>query len=632
MEDQIDLLEYLRYMLFINHLHKKIGHTELIDTDTFQGKGFDFRSHSLECPVVFAGDAGSGIFPKIESCQDGKNRLFLQFPILRQMGFKNYRLVGGACTSFLRSTGYTEDLDFFPLVERYDNESYSIREGRVQQVYVNFLQEVEHIHKTALADKYNFIVYRNEDCTTILMTLKVANSYNQKTMKKNMKLQFVHRAFDSESQMVLCSDLMASQVLFDGIRFRCTYAAMMSLKSNIIPVDFSSASTSMAYRLHKYACNKSFLLAFCGLDRVEIKALLKQKRAFSKANIEKRSKMTKHERSIRTQDELKQTWLESIILLPCGLTINKWEGGAFFPAVFQLGMDFHHKEKDSLGLAVAEADYSDYGGISNLEKGGELGEINVEAFLDGKSLHVYAREVASFLKSPIATGIRIPFSQLCHIKKDLGMIEIKRLFGTHAKDAVIAYFDKNEVAYRAVVNKRVAELREGMTPLFERLQRVKWRMVDPGAQAIGSMRPVKVTAREGYGDLYRSFICNYAWDLKMTIISAFKRKSQEKHCLLVQYLGRDMIKFIFLHVDVLYAEEQCVLYSSLCSNEDQNRVITSDDLAGDNIEELHGAADVRADDHARNSEDEQEVVDEYWRGAANDFDSYPSDDDNSYGY
>lgn len=570
MQDQIDLEELLRHMFFVSNLHKKIGQVELIDTDTFKGKGFDFTEQFEKCPVVFAGDDALHV-PVIKSSQEAIKKLFIRFPVLGGLSFKNYRLVGGACVNYLRTSGYTDDIDFFPLVERYHNESDSIREGRAQQIYVDFLREVEKIYKKSLEAQYNFVVYRNEDCTTILMTCK-AHVHGTKTKKRNIKIQFVHRAFDSESQMLLCSDLLASQILFDGSQFRCTYAAMLCLKSNIIPVDFSSASTSMAYRLHKYSSNKGFLLAFCGLEPVQIKKLLKQKRALQKANTMMTSKLTRHEKSIRTPEELRQLWLDSVIKLPCGLVINKSSTGGHhqgreFSNVFRVDVDFHCKEKDRMSITVANADYSDYSGMSDLEKGGELGQINVEAFIDGKQLHVYSNDVCGFLKAPKTTNIHLSFAQLCHIKKDLLIGEIKRLFGSHGRDAVVAYFDKDVESYNAVVHKRVAELKEGMTPLFQALQRVKWRMVEPGAQAIGSMRPVKITARQGYGDLYRPFVCSHLWDVKMTIISALRRKMSEKQCLLVQYLGKDIIKLIFLHLDVAYATEQSALYYSLCLEE-----------------------------------------------------------------
>jgi hypothetical protein len=356
------------------------------------------------------------------------------------------------------------------------------------------------------------------------------------------------------------------------------------------------------------------------LDRVEIKAALKQKKALSKANAERKSKLTKHEKSIRTQDEIKQGWLDSIILLPCGLTLNRGNGMPRL-GLFRVGLDFHRKEKDALGMAVADADYSDYGGVSNLEKGGELGEINVNAFLDGKQLHVYAKSVAAFLKSPTSTTVRDAFSQLCHMKKDLDIACIKRLFGGHAKDALFAYFDKDEEGYSAVVNKRIGELREEMAPLFDQLQRVKWRMVDPGAQAIGSMRPVKITAREGYGELYSPFICSYAWTAKMTIISAFKRKSQETKCLLVKYLGRDLLKLIFLHVDLLYTAEQSAVYSAWCCEDNLQQ--KQEQLAYEAMM-VAGAED--SDDEERgNIPVENSDEEEYWRGAAHDFDDYPYD-------
>lgn len=603
-------------MFFISHLHKKLGQVELINTDTFQGSCCDFRNHIEDSLVVFTGDGNFEAIPTIRSSDDAMDKLFNRFPVLLRMSFKNYRLVGGACTSFIKSSGYAEDLDFFPLVERYPNESEAIREGRVQQVYVDFLHEIEQVYHAHLADRYNFLLYRNEDCTTILMTLKIAPYNAHRTKQKNLKLQFVHRAFDSESQMLLCSDLMASQILFDGIGFKCTYACMMALKSNLLPVDFSSASTSMAYRVHKYGTKKSFIVVLCGLESAKIKNVLQSKTEVQKTHKERRATLTRHQKSIRTRDEIRQIWLDSKLLLPCGLIVDPptVAGRSHF---FSLGMDFQHKESDTLGLAVTEADYSDYGGISDLERGGELAEINVNAFIDGKQLHVYAKDVASFLKTPTPevhnrnAEIRLAFSQLSHIRKDLSMTDIGRLFGSHAKEALLAYFDKDEVAYHKVVERRISELRTGMVPLFENLQRVKWRMVDPGAQAIGSMRPVKISAREGYGELYDPMICTYAWDVKMIIIGALRRKHEEKECLLVQYLGRDMLKYIFFHLDLLYAAEQCAVYFSLLCTDDHEKL--------DSDEIIYLQQRQHYDDR-ETSEERQEYLEYAWEAAAGNFD------------
>src|SRR5579885_930160 len=558
---QLKLKEYLRYILFINSLDRKIGNCNLINTDLFVGECIKLCNQIAESGIVFANNKFNE-YSQIVTSKKAKAKLYSRVPFLEELSFKNYRLVGGACTSAVRESivgNVPDDVDFFPLVERVGNESEAVREARVQQIYESFLREIEEIYKKNYSAKYKFFIYRNEDCTTILINNSVRINAIDKHPILKMKIQFVHRVFETEAQMLLSSDLTASQILFNGQDFLCTTAGFLTLVTGIIPIDFSTASTSMGYRLFKYARHKNFLLAFCGFDAAEIKKIFASKKKLVDYLDEKKRKYTAFRRSVMTSEERKQFWLSRIILVNNGLYIEK----SHSPQIYHVDVDFNFTFDDNgISKAIGSADYSGYDSMK-IEEGGDLAQNNLTAFFAGRPLFVYSRTVDGLLENACVTDISDAFRQMANIDFELKRDQITSFFGEHAEHALLAHFHRDEDEYSTIVENRIDELNTQMKPLFAKLRRVKWRMSDPGAQCIGSMKPIKISAREGYGEYYSPFLITYAWELKREIVHAFRRrgtKREERGCFFT-ILSKDLIKHIFFQLDKIYALEQFKVYS-----------------------------------------------------------------------
>jgi len=546
--EQLNLTELLRHMLFVSNHQRKFKNVQLIDTHTFAGPCFNFEKELPTSPFIFGSLSRGHHRAQILYTEDAIEKLHIEFPIIEHMKFKNYRLVGGACVSILRSvSGYDksiDDIDFFPLVDQ-TGKAYHEIEAEIERIYVEFIEEIDTINRLHL--KRNIFIYRGEDCTTIILLHEgdVDGRLGQ------MKIQFVHRVFHSEAQMLLSSDMMPSQILFDGKKFLCTHAAMCSLKTGIIPVDSSSASTSMGSRLNKYACKKDFVLAFCGLER---KSITETAQAKAKELLEKKDKIRrlgKLAKNALTTERKQQDWLESCIVLPMGVCL---EARSNDNSVTMLPLlPNGAREEDGFAETVASACYYDHNLVGN-ENVEYLMSVNIRNVIEGKPVFLSARTVDSFLKGfYLETDNRRVFSLMVDHKLDLKREEMKLLFGDLALEAANAYFSNNLKRYYDIAHRRGSELDEVIINRMEELKVIKWRIVDPGAQTHGSMRPVKMTARQAYGKYYSPFHCTNIWEQKMTIISAFRRgKKKEPDCLLT-LLPRDILKRIFFLLDCDHA-------------------------------------------------------------------------------
>jgi hypothetical protein len=548
--EQLNLTDLLTNMLFVSNHQRKFKDAQLIDTHTFAGPCFNFEKLFPTSPFIFAVLSRVTINAEILYTEDAVKKLYREFPMVEHMKFKNYRLVGGACVSFLRTVRhqdrFTDDVDFFPLVER-NGKSYHEVEAEINQIYVDFLEEVDTINRIHL--KRNIYIYRGEDCTTIIL----GNHDEQPDRGTSfIKIQFVHRVFHSEAQMLLSSDLMPSQVLFNGKKFLCTYAAMCSLKTGIIPVDCSSASTSMGSRLNKYACKKDFYLAFCGLDRTSILELAETKDELARKKRDMTRKGGKLTRKAVTVEKKHQEWLEGCIVLPMGVCLSFGFGdtGIMTPLVPDSARD-----GDEFGENIEIACYYDHelSGNENVEY---LMSTNIENIIKDRRVCVAAKSVDSFLKGfYLEADVRRVFSLMVDHKLNLKREEMSFLFGSYALEAATAYFSNNLKEYYNVAHRRGTELDGLIAKKLDELKVIKWRTVDPGAQTHGSMHPIKMTARQAYGKYYNPFHCTYMWEQKMTIISAFRGgKKKEPDCLFT-LLPKDILKRIFFLLDCNYSSQ-----------------------------------------------------------------------------
>jgi hypothetical protein len=502
-QEHPDVNLLLKHMLYANHLQRKTNSFPLIDLDQFSGKSYSLRQPMHQIHATFCIHReypGSGnIFQTIEA----KRRLEDIFPIIQFLNFKNYRLVGGSCISAIRGTinGHI-DLDFFPLVGEI--KDLIQRETRANEIYKEFLNEVQKIYDRYYSESHTISFVRSEDCTTIFL-------YEETPVTK---IQFVHRAFQSEMEMVNSADLMPCQILYDGERFRCTYSAMLSLQTNIIPVDFTRFSPSFAHRLEKYCKEKHFILAFCGLDRDEIWR--------------------------DCSEEFDDRWISK---LPSGIYFDKSAIGADFVGMRVL-----------LGNEP-KAFYSS----SPSQNPKRLGKFNLVSFLNGRSLHLFANSAREMILAPKKTKIGKVFSRMTSIEGDLYRTSFKFFFGeTLARDACIAHFDGNKTEYEKLVQQRTVQIEKEMNDQFSCLRQLKWRLTARFSQTIGSMNPVKMTASEFYGAGYNGFKIPICRPEKVLLKMAWKSKSS-----IISRLPKDVLQKIFLLLDLAEFERQKVEINSL---------------------------------------------------------------------
>lgn len=429
MEETFDLREYIRFMYFIDSLEKKIGDVRLVNTDHFYGLSLKIQSQIEKANTIFTSAHFNSC--KIFSSEKSKNDLETSSPIIKFLSFRNYRLVGEACLKGL----YGKDLDdstntnhlgFSLLVEKIANESVNLREMRIQKLYIDFLQEVEGIYNSeeSLKDHYSFFIYRNENSTVIILKplkKRSEHAWGEKAIKA-IKIKLSHQVFENEAQMLHVLHFMPYKVLFDGSKFKCTFAGMMAIKSVMLPVDFSSSDVSFAKNLYFLGSDREIQVVFPGLS----------------------------------SDFLQQN--REVFNFPLGLELRR------LGSLLLLGFDHYNKYQEEI------EDFED------------IPEINVNYFLKKTPLVICARTVSDLISSPEIPEIDSAFICLSDISQNYTRKDFKELFGEHALKAFIAHFEEDQKNYVNFVLLRIEELKAQMIPILEALKVVRFHEPIPSVR------------------------------------------------------------------------------------------------------------------------------------------------------
>lgn len=488
MDSPVDKL--IHHMLFANYLQSKslLPLFEFNDDDNF---GYRLELEMTQSNLVFAVPNNSMAF-HLCSSEEAKETLFDNYPILNFLSFQNYRLVGGACVNALRgSKDASCDLDFFPLVGKIQDTIQ--KESKANQIFESFIYEIQNFHETNKEDGSLQISYiRNEDCTTIFIRCDYGAM---------LKIQFVHRAFETEQQMVESADLFPSQILFDGTRFLCTYGALLSFRSNIIPIDISRNSASFVHRIFKYFQCKKFIIAFPGLDKNEVKA----------------------------------NFIGGKFLTPSGFSLKERYG--FF----------------SMSLNVINVEKSYYADSPHTNSV-RLASFNLLCHLNDKPVCLFAHSAKEFLSFPKKTKVAKSFGKVIHLSKEISRSTFKLFFGPLARDAMVAHFDEDEEKYSELIRERTEILEQEMREKFEALQKIKWKMTNPGMQK-GSL----LLAKDFYGYNYNEFRLLINTPIRIAILALKRFRST-----MLSRIPKDVLFLILNQLELsTFREEELALHQSI---------------------------------------------------------------------
>jgi len=450
---------------------------------------------------------------KIQDFASATSRVLNHFPLVEFLSFKGYVIAGGAPLYAVRKiewttdTIYEGDLDLFIISNNQDN---------AKTIYIDLLQEIEQIINYKFPGFYSIVYLRNQHCTTCFLVS------NNKSAPK-MKIQIIHQIYTNQSQVVSGFDLAPCQILYNGQEFLGTYAAYVSILTNFIPVDVCTFSENIAYRLYKYSQEKEFYLIFPGLSR---KAILDEVLSRNHATI-----------SVFLHSDI-----ELISYSKTMLEDSQRQG-------LELDSQFF------LLLREVKQEEIDYSFDFYLKSNNEIAAINTKFILAKFPIYVHADNLHEYLTNPkcnvsIDPLIRIPLSDLC-------VRTTKYLFGNLAKQVWDAKFDGDEVKFEAIVNEKLKEFEAIAEIERQKLQKINWKI--RSIHESSQFYPLKISAREFYGDQYNGFTCSFDWPAKMQLLSAWKRKQEEKDCVFAQRLSKDLVKYIFQWVDWVNFSDTLVL-------------------------------------------------------------------------
>lgn len=506
MEETFDLREYIRFMYFIDNMEKKIGDVPLIDTDHFSGLSLKIQSQIAKSNMFFTSSRSSFHSYKIYHSEIALSNLETSSSIIKFLSFRNYRLVGEACLNGLYGENNNDPtrpnhLSFSLLIEKIANESINLREIRIRKLYIDFLQEVEGIYNTEISLKDHYSFFIYRNENSTVIILKPL----QRPSESAWGEEGVKTIKIELSHQVFENEAQMLHVL-DFMPFKVLF------DGSIFKCTFAGMMAIKSVILPVDFCSFDVSFAenlyFASHSEIQIvfpglspQLLHHNKEAFN---------------------------------FPFGLELRRFES---------LGLlDFNHRNYRAQ--------------IKNFE---DIPEINVNYFLQKTPIAIRARTVSELISSPEIPEIDSVFISLSDISQDFSRKKFKELFGEHALKAFIAHFEEDEKTYTTFVLLRIEELKAQMIPILESLKIVKFKESIPS---------IKTHPREVYGNAYNSFVCTAYWEAKQEILCAMKNKGterEEKNCVLVKMLNRDMIELIFFQLDLIYAKEQKSFYLELCT-------------------------------------------------------------------
>ena len=439
---------------------------------------------------------------KINSRTLAYHKLINRFPVVKFLLFDNYVIAGGAALYAVREledlSFETDDLDLFIIAED---------EKEANENYIKLLEELNQINNKGFLGKYNLTVLRNTHCTTVFFVAE----------NEGMKIQIIHRIHKNKSQVVNAFDLAPTQILFDGEDFFGTYNGYVSILTNFIPVDIFRLSESFSSRMDRYL-NKHFIFLFPGLDR---------KSCF---------------------EEIKEE---------TGLIINDNLSFYFYMNRHEYYCEQGKNLKDNLYMkklssATKRSDYDCELGLGTIDT---MSTLNFNLIL--RKLPVFIHEIGlrNFLTNPKCLVLKDNLTK--YKLSDLSLEYVKETYGEYARKVWNAKFDDDLVLFGELNDLRFKQIEKIADEERKKLEKIKWTAFS--IYESSQFYPLKMSIREFYGSKYNGFLSIYDWPAKMQIISAYRKKDEEKDCLLIQLLPKDVIKYIFRLNDLInYSENLCL--------------------------------------------------------------------------
>lgn len=499
-----------------------------------------------------------------------RSSLIVAHPILHSLSFRNYRLAGGSIVSCITENRKTShDLDFFPIVDvpqsigPFERERYIADQADI--IYATFMADVqtysEYISTKTKGAGCCFIT-RSSDCTTIIFEMESHTEI----------LQFIHRAYTSEGELLAGFDLAPSQILFDGDGFRMTHFAHMSILTGVIPVDISCASKSWKYRLNKYNQEKQFTLWFPGLSYAGVEKCLERKDPQPIARINAEHKPVLADGNVGGNKtgyaKMKGTGHTRIDFESVGFEIHRRNIRG--PNFFQYRIPRWDEEKfDAISIKhqFVHADYGDV--LEEVEDAESLATSNLRCLWNGQAISVGCSNFKQFAAKEFTVhSIGNAFRSAAACPANFTVAKFERIFNYDgctapwSQDALDAVRNQNAEKYERIVAATIEYLDAKIQKESAKLrQGVHWRVRDPGTQISGTFNPLKFTPSTFYPTvmidgklthLYNGFNLGINWEIKRLFLIAYKKRDYE--CIL-SGIPMDVIKLLFQWLDWMTIKE-----------------------------------------------------------------------------
>lgn len=623
------IADYLKYEMVVHNFFKKAMYIPLITVltsvpampiglllknyDLAQSKEGGNYLSLVKCSDFHpSGSKETGF--TIPSFDDIKVNLIGRHPIIDHLKFQGYCLAGGSvlnaiCKEVSGTPSYFSysnkkhkltDMDFFPVIDipstvhPRDHESYIIKCSDV--IYRDFLNEI----KTYLLSTRNLaaecmelkFISRSSDCTTIILM-----------GKKNSKqiIQFIHRSYTSQGELLAGFDLAPCQVLYDGHDVKMTRFGRMSILIGFIPVDISCASKSWKYRLQKYHRHRDFGLWFPGLSCSKVMEFMD---AYKSVPIKRVDASTKPKLSINdrrkrgSESNQRKIHFDSV-----GFILRSGVRNSFRYNISS--NDELNNDKTEIAHQFFESDYGS--ALESVNDGEALAISNLRHLWNSQSVSVGCADIDRFLRNDFhqasignyfrsvtayAVNFTIPkFYQVFDYDGVNPSLANEALESVRDEDydrfaktvlATISYLDGK-------VDRQIAVLKQG----------VKWRVRDPGTQISGTFNPIKLTAQTFYPSvmikdkltsLYNGFNLTINWEIKRLLAIAYYKKDYQCPMsmlpldivkLLFRILDWEFVRNVICELDTFESESQ-----ETSSAESKNRARGTGDFLGNLIKSI----------------------------------------------
>lgn len=454
-------------------------------------------------------------------CKDAEAiaRLTSFCPLIHFLSFRDYCIAGGAASWAVRKCEDSRsdppgDIDIFPIVQKGENDEIDQRLG--DETLIRFLEEISCIYDAHYKETYSLHWCRSSSCTTIELVDRNLRGEHP------MKIQFIHRLYESPAQIIGGFDFAASQVFFDGQAFYCSYIAMLSLHTGIMPLDFTRIGASWPYRLKKYSSSKGFEFLAPALNT---KKLTEDPAPFQRSVC-----LSLHSREqfrVKMSFEFDQSG-------------SKEEGPSFKQEWFRA---YRHNEGDD--------DPSDIYARS-------VARANTRNAISGKPILVTAPTIEALVYDAQGSDTSYPwsvFQEAINKAKSTGKVDFalfEYLYGKVAgREAALYCYDKKWDELDRLTRRIVADFQKVMEEEFRKHRHLVWNRCNAKNKQYGAFNPHPLTEREFYGEHHNGFCFSPTFRQKLAFLWVLKNSHQTA----LPRLPREMVKKILETLDELVVKE-----------------------------------------------------------------------------